>query len=137
MADHAVALQAQRLGEGDHVGRLCIEAVVQRLARFGQAAAAHIEHIGVELAAEVFADEAPGHGRAGDARHDDDRVARLAALARAAVAQVVLADAVGEDVGAVEKGGRHGCLRAAQYAPDSSVPPPGTTASRSSAFSIA
>ncbi|MCY1295464.1 hypothetical protein D9M70_448060 [compost metagenome] len=89
MADDGIALQPERFGKRDHVGSLRIEAVIQLRAGLRQAAAAHVEHIG-------------------DARHDDDGIALRARTVLAAIAQVVLADAIGVDIGAVEEGaGRH------------------------------
>ena len=116
VADQRPALQAQGLGEGGHVGGLGIEAVVQARAGGRQAAPAHVQHIGVELAAQVLGHEAPGHGRAGDAGDQDDGVALRAFALGAAVAQVVLADAVGVDVAAVAEcaggagGAGHACV---------------------------
>ncbi|MNR10864.1 hypothetical protein D3C85_1271360 [compost metagenome] len=103
MADDLVARKAQRLGECHHVRRLCIEAVVERIPSRRQAPSAHIEHIGIESLAKTLTDETPGNGRAGDARDDDHRVAPFAPSAGAAVAQVVLADAVRVDVAAVQE----------------------------------
>ncbi|MDT4849550.1 hypothetical protein FQZ97_836740 [compost metagenome] len=108
MADDGIALQPERFGKRDHVGSLRIEAVIQLRAGLRQAAATHVEHIGIELPPELLADEAPRDRRAGDARHDDHGIALRARTVLAAIAQVVLADAIGVDIGAVEEGaGRH------------------------------
>ena len=107
VADQRPALQSQCLGEGGHVGGLGIEPIVQARAGRGQTTAAHVQHIGVELTAQVLGHEAPCHGRAGDAGDQDDGVALRALAIGAAVAQIVLAYAVGVDVAAVEKCAGH------------------------------
>jgi hypothetical protein len=100
VADDDVGLKFQHGGELGHVARIVLERIAEMRAALGEAAAAHIEHIGVEGLAEALADEAPGDRRAGDAGHEDQRPAA------AAVAQVVLADAVCADVRAVPEGRR-------------------------------
>ncbi len=103
MADDGIARQAERMRKGGHIRRLRVQPVVQRIAGLGQAASANIQDVGVEVLAELLADKAPGDRRAGDAGHDYHGVALRARAGAAAVAQVMLADAVGEHIAAVEK----------------------------------
>ena len=107
VADQRPARKAHCLGEGGHVGGLGIESIVQARAGRGQTTAAHVQHIGVELTTQVLGHEAPCHGRAGDAGDQDDGVALRALAIGAAVAEIVLAYAVGVDVAAVEKCAGH------------------------------
>ena len=97
MADQVVAVQAQGGGEGGDIVRAGLGAVVQFRTAGRQAASADIQHIGVEVPAEAFGNEAPGDRRAGDTGDQDQR------RALAAIAQVVLANAVGLDVAAVDE----------------------------------
>lgn len=73
-----------------------VQAVFQVRAGGGEAAAANVDDIDIVRFGEALGDETPGDGRASDARDQDDDGAL------AAVAEIMLADAVGIDVRAVE-----------------------------------
>ena len=103
VARPGITLQAERVGESDHVLRLGIEAVVELGRCLRQTASANVEDIGVEAAAERSPTKpqvTAGLVMPGSRMITASRPARAPC---AAVAQVMLADAVGADVGAIQK----------------------------------
>jgi hypothetical protein len=101
VADKRIVRQRQRLCQRRNIGGHSIKPVIQPVSGLRQAAPADIEHVGVEILPEAFAYEAPGHGRAGNARHDNDWPAC------AAVTQVMLSNSVRSDVGAISERALH------------------------------
>jgi hypothetical protein len=66
-----------------------------------QPAAAHIEHVSVESAAQAFRDKSPSDGRACDAWHQEQR------RAGPAEAQIVLTDAIRVYIAAIHESALH------------------------------